>query len=79
MDVVAELRDYVRQEFLRGRGVETIGEHDDLTRILDSVHIMLLARHLEETYQIAVADEEIAVDNFASLAKLAAFVRRKRG
>lgn len=79
MDVVAELRDYVRQEFLRGRGVETIGENDDLTRVLDSVHIMLLARHLEETYRIAVADDEIAIDNFASLAKLAAFVRRKRG
>jgi len=79
MDLVAELRDYVKQEFLRGRFAEAIGENDDLTRVLDSVHIMLLARHLEETYRIEVADDEIAIDNFASLAKLAAFVRRKRG
>lgn len=78
MDLVAELRDYVEQEFLRGRVADAIGENDDLTRVLDSVHIMLLARHLEETYRIEVADDEIAIDNFASLAKLAAFVRRKR-
>ncbi len=78
MDLVGELSAYIAQEFLTERGPRAVGPADDLTRLLDSVHIMLLARHVEDTYRVEVADEEISLDNFESVEKLAAFVRRKR-
>ena len=77
-DIVAELREYIAHEFLREESAERVAPESDLTILLDSVHIMLLARHLEESYRIRVADEEISIDNFESVAKLAEFVRRKR-
>jgi len=79
MDLVSELREHIVREFLRGADPSAIGPGDDLTRLLDSMHFMLLARHLEEAYGITVADDEIALTNFESLEKLSEFVRRKRG
>ena len=78
MDLVDELLSHITREFLPDRGQERLDPGADLTVLLDSVHIMLLARHLEETYRIRVADDEISIDNFESVEKLAGFVRRKR-
>lgn len=78
MDLVDDLSRYIAREFLSDRGQERLDPGADLIVLLDSVHIMLLARHVEETYRIRVADDEISIDNFESVEKLAEFVRRKR-
>jgi acyl carrier protein len=45
--------------------------------IVDSVGIMELVAFVEDTYKIPVKDEEIVPENFDSVSKLSAYVRRK--
>lgn len=45
--------------------------------IVDSVGIMELVAFVEDTYKIPVKDEEIVPENFDSVSRLSAYVRRK--
>lgn len=45
--------------------------------IIDSMNVMELILFVEEKFGVAVADDEIVPDNFDSVARIAAFVRRK--
>ena len=45
--------------------------------VVDSLNVMDLVFFLEEKFGISVSDREIVPDNFDSVSKLAAFVRRK--
>ena len=45
--------------------------------IIDSMNVMELIMFVEEKFGVEVADEEIVPDNFDSVSKIAAFVRRK--
>lgn len=45
--------------------------------IIDSMNVMELIMFVEEKFGVEVADEEIVPDNFDSVARIAAFVRRK--
>ncbi len=45
--------------------------------IVDSMNVLELIMFVEEVFHITVEDEEITPDNFDSISKLAAYVRRK--
>lgn len=45
--------------------------------IIDSMNVMELIMFVEEKFGVEVADDEIVPDNFDSVARIAAFVRRK--
>jgi acyl carrier protein len=45
--------------------------------IVDSMGIMELVMFVEETFGITVDDEELVPDNFDSVSKLAAYIRRR--
>jgi acyl carrier protein len=45
--------------------------------IVDSMGIMELVMFVEETFGITVEDEELVPDNFDSVSKLAAYIRRR--
>ncbi|MGD2165533.1 MAG: acyl carrier protein [Anaerolineae bacterium] len=45
--------------------------------IVDSTGVLELVMFVEETFDITVEDDEILPDNFDSVTKLAAYVRRK--
>ena len=45
--------------------------------IIDSMNVMELITFVEENFGVEVADEEITPDNFDSVSKIAAYVRRK--
>jgi acyl carrier protein len=47
--------------------------------IIDSMNVMELIMFVEENFQLEVADEDIVPDNFDSVSKIAAYVRRKIG
>lgn len=47
--------------------------------IIDSMNVMELIMFVEENFQLEVADEEIVPDNFDSVSKIGAYVRRKKG
>lgn len=46
--------------------------------ILDSTGVLEIANFLETDLGISVADEDLVPDNFGSIAKLVAYVRKKR-
>ena len=45
--------------------------------IVDSMNVLELVMFVEETFGVAVEDQEIVPENFDSVSKLAAFVRSK--
>ena len=45
--------------------------------IIDSLGVMELVEFVQKTFGVKVDQQEVTPDNFDSLAKLAAFVRRK--
>jgi len=45
--------------------------------IVDSMGIMEVVAFVEETFGLAVEDQELVPDNFDSVDKLAAYIRRK--
>ena len=45
--------------------------------IVDSMGIMEQVMFVEETFDIKVEDEELVPDNFDSVSKLAAYIRRR--
>jgi acyl carrier protein len=47
--------------------------------ILDSLGILDLVAYLEGEFAITVSDEELLPEHFETLARLSAFVERKRG
>lgn len=79
-DLKTELRQYVQDNFIMGAVATAFTDADSFMElhILDSTGFLELIAHLEETYGIAVADEEMVPENLDSLNSVAAFVTRKR-
>jgi acyl carrier protein len=76
---VSAIRSFIVENFLLGKDYG-FGDDESLldTGIMDSTGIMHIVAHLEETYAIAIDDEELTADNLDSVRKIAAFVLRKR-
>jgi len=78
MDIQAQLRDYIAQNLLFSD--DGFGYSDDASfleeGIVDSVGIMELVMFLEENFGISVDDEDLTPDNFDSVNKLAAYIKR---
>jgi acyl carrier protein len=57
-----------------------IGEDDSFleTGVIDSMGVMELVAFVHSEFGVEVAQQEIVVENFDSIRKLANFVRRKR-
>ena len=72
------IHDFVVSTFLFDSGdvaddASLIGEG-----IMDSTGVLELITFVEETFAISVADEEVLPENFDSIARIAAYVERKR-
>ena len=74
-----DLRDFVVKNFLFGVGAERLTDDGSLLEagVIDSTGVLELVAFIGERYGVQVADEELVADNFASIEKLAAFVKRK--
>lgn len=46
--------------------------------IIDSMNVLELVMFVEQKYRFKVEDDEIIPDNFDSITKMAAFIRRKQ-
>ena len=77
-----EIRRFIVENFLFGQSSGQYAFADDdsfLDRgIIDSTGILELVAFLEERYGIAIADEEMTIDNFDSVVRVARFVGMKR-
>ena len=78
LDYVGEVRSFIIANYLLGRGDEFSCDDSFLEQgIIDSTGILELVSHLEETYGIEVADDELNPDNLDSINKIAAYLLRK--
>jgi acyl carrier protein len=79
-DIKAQVREYIKDNFLMGARGSDFADTDSFMEkhILDSTGFLELIAYLEESFGIAVADEEMTPDNLDSLDKVAAYIGRKR-
>lgn len=80
MNLNDEIRNFVVENFLFG-DAEGLTDDSSFIRegIVDSTGILQLVAHLQERYQITVADEELIPENLDSVGRVAAFVAAKKG
>jgi acyl carrier protein len=78
--VAGQVRSFVVETFLFGDTKTPLPEDGSLIEngLIDSTGILELVAFVEETFEITVSDEEILPANFDSIAKVEAFVERKR-
>ena len=78
--VAGQVRSFVVETFLFGDTKTPLPEDGSLIEngLIDSTGILELVAFVEETFGITVSDEEILPANFDSIAKVEAFVERKR-
>ena len=77
-DIKADVRRFIIENFLFG---QDDGLHDDSSFLeggfIDSTGVMELVAHLEETYRIKIADDELVPENLDSIESIAVFVGKK--
>ncbi|ARN23230.1 acyl carrier protein [Piscinibacter gummiphilus] len=77
-NIKATVRAYIAENFImRGDGSEIAETDSFMEKHLDSTGFLELVTFLEETYGIAVDDEEMLPENLDSLNNVDAYVRRK--
>ena len=80
MSIAADVRSFVINNFLLGRG-ETLNDNDSFLEqgIIDSTGILELVAHLEETYGIEITETELIPDNMDSVNRIVAYLSQKLG
>ena len=77
--IEAPIRDFIASNLLYSKEGFTYADDASLLRegIIDSLGVVELVEFLQKNFGIKVEQQEVRPDNFDSVAKLAAFVRRK--
>jgi acyl carrier protein len=76
-DIEQEVRTYLTENFLFGRGEILTDEVPLLGNVIDSTGVIELIVFLQERFTIAVDDEEVTTDNLGSVKHVVAFVEEK--
>jgi acyl carrier protein len=78
-DIKAATRQFIIDNFLMGAPETDLRDDDSFIarHLVDSTGFLELVMHLEQTYGIAVADEELIPENLDSLEAIARFIGRK--
>jgi acyl carrier protein len=79
MAIDAEIRQYILTTLLRSKSDGQLGDDDDLFQILDSIAVIRIVGHLENTFEIEIQDHEMVPENLSSVRRLAALAQRKLG
>ena len=81
MSILGNLEKILVTEVAADLGKKSLDPDEDLLEqgIIDSLGIMRLVVFMEETYGIAVADEEIIPENFQTLNNMVNFIEQKLG
>jgi acyl carrier protein len=79
MSVEALIQNFILESFLFTDDVEQLPSDTSFLEegIVDSTGVLELVMFVEETFDIAVDDEEIVPENFDSVERLARYVQRK--
>jgi acyl carrier protein len=73
------VKDFILKEFLPGENPDNLTDSTPLISagVLDSLAVLRLVAHLEETFAIQLAAHEVNVDNLNTVADIANFVLSK--
>lgn len=76
-----KIRSFIVDNFLFGEGEDGLRNEDSLLEngLIDSTGILELIDFIQQTFEIAIQDDEIVPDNLDSIDKISTFVRRKEG
>ena len=79
--VTREVRRYILANFLTGDPEDSLSDDDLLLEggIIDSGSVMSLVLFLEDRFGIRVEDDDLIVENFATVVRIASFVAAKEG
>ncbi len=77
--IEAQIRKFIGDHFPLARRAK-LGSQDALLQngIIDSLGVLDLVSFMEETFAIAVMDEELLPENFQTIERLTAFIVNKR-
>lgn len=80
-DIKAQVREFIQDNFLMGAKRANFADGDSFMthHLVDSTGFLELVMFLEETYGIAVDDEEMVPENLDSLNAIEGYVLRKTG
>jgi len=80
LDVIDRTRCYVLENFLYARPDVRLSDEEHLLArgIIDSLGVVELVQFLQDEFGIAVGDDDVVEQNFASLQAIAGFVVSKR-
>lgn len=80
MGIQEKLKNYLLLELAADLGIETLSEEDDLLEqgIIDSMGIMNVIAFMEESFDIAVEDQEIVPENFQTIKNMEQFIGQKQ-
>jgi acyl carrier protein len=78
--ITGEVRAFILESFLPGDPAEGLRDDDLLLEggIVDSGSVISVVTFLEQRYGIRVEDDELVVENFATVGHIAAFVSAKK-
>jgi acyl carrier protein len=72
-----EIRNFLTETFLFGRSEALNDDTPLLGNVIDSQGVIELIAFIQERFTIAVDDEEVTIDNFASVKSTVAFIEGK--
>jgi acyl carrier protein len=77
-DIVRQVRTFITENYLLGQD-HPFAESDSFLEqgIIDSTGVLELVAFIQETYGIAVEDEELTPENLDSLTSVTAYITRK--
>ena len=80
MDIPQDLREYLFQQYFKGRLPEGFDDDYNLIDdgIIDSLGMINLVNHMEKHYQIEFGDHDIVPEHFVSIHAMLGFIQRKR-
>jgi acyl carrier protein len=76
-EIEQEIRSFLTEKFLFGRSGALNDDAPLLGNVIDSQGVIELILFVQERFTVAVEDEEVTTDNFASVKSTVAFIENK--
>lgn len=79
-EVKPKIEGFIRENFMLGRPADYLRDSDSLLEkgVLDSTGVLELIGHIEETFDIAVADDEVTPECLGSINNIVGYILRKK-
>ena len=80
MEPADKIREFVKKHLAVYEDDVTLGDDDSIFELgyVDSPFAVQLVCFVEEEFKIKVGDDDLDIDNFSSINRIAEFVRRKK-